>query len=113
MPITELGWQLNLQRCIDYFNNKPYLYVLDGYLGWDPKYRLKIRVICARAYHALFMHNMLIRPTREQLKEDFNQLDFTIFNAGEFYADPHTPGVDSQTTVNLNLGTKQMAILGT
>ena len=28
------------------------------------KHRLKIRVICARPYHALFMHNMLIRPTR-------------------------------------------------
>jgi phosphoenolpyruvate carboxykinase (ATP) len=26
----------------------------------------KVRVICA-AYHALFMHNMLIRPTREEL----------------------------------------------
>lgn len=22
---------------------------------WDPKYRIKVRVICARAYHALFM----------------------------------------------------------
>jgi hypothetical protein len=24
---------------------------------WDPKYRIKVRVICARAYHALFMTN--------------------------------------------------------
>ena len=38
------------------------LYVVDGFAGWDPKRRLKIRVICARPYHALFMHNMLIRP---------------------------------------------------
>ena len=27
-----------------------------------------MRVICARAYHALFMHNMLIRPTAEELE---------------------------------------------
>lgn len=27
---------------------------------WDPEARFKIRVVCARPYHALFMHNMLI-----------------------------------------------------
>ena len=41
----------------------PRLYVIDGFAGWDPAHRLKVRVICARPYHALFMHNMLIRPT--------------------------------------------------
>ena len=30
---------------------------------------MKIRVICSRPYHALFMHNMLIRPTRQELHE--------------------------------------------
>lgn len=35
--------------------------VFDGYAGWDPEARFKIRVVCARPYHALFMHNMLIR----------------------------------------------------
>jgi ATP-dependent phosphoenolpyruvate carboxykinase len=29
--------------------------VFDGYAGWDPKYRIKVRVIASRAYHALFM----------------------------------------------------------
>ena len=33
------------------------------------RYRLKVRVICARPYHALFMHNMLIRPTTEELRD--------------------------------------------
>src|SRR5215212_258770 len=47
--------------------NRERLYVIDGYAGWDPKFQLKIRVICARAYHALFMHNMLIRPSDDEL----------------------------------------------
>ena len=34
-----------------------------------PNYRLKVRVICARPYHALFMHNMLIRPTADELAD--------------------------------------------
>ena len=43
--------------------------------------RIKVRVVCARAYHALFMYNMLIRPTEQELAE-FGKPDFTIFNAG-------------------------------
>lgn len=30
---------------------------------WDPKYRIKVRVIASRAYHALFMHNSQSRPS--------------------------------------------------
>ena len=43
-------------------------YVVDGFAGWDPEYRIKVRVVCSRAYHALFMHNLLIRPTPEELE---------------------------------------------
>ena len=38
---------------IDYLNTRENVYVIDAYAGWDPKYRIKVRVICARAYHAL------------------------------------------------------------
>jgi phosphoenolpyruvate carboxykinase (ATP) len=37
--------------------------------------------VTERAYHALFMHNMLIRPSLEEL-EDFGEPDFIIYNAG-------------------------------
>ncbi len=47
--------------------------------------RYKIRVVCGRPYHALFMHNMLIRPTEEELAS-FGKPDFTIYNAGGFPA---------------------------
>ena len=61
-------------RAIDYLNTRERLYVIDGYAGWDTTYQLKIRVVCARAYHALFMHNMLIRPTRDELRGWFLDL---------------------------------------
>lgn len=32
--------------------------MFDGFAGADPKYRIKVRVIASRAYHALFM----VRP---------------------------------------------------
>lgn len=43
--------------------------------------QMRIRVITSRAYHALFMHNMLIRPTAEELA-NFGEPDYTIYNAG-------------------------------
>ena len=46
--------------------------------------RTKIRVICTRPYHALFMHNMLIRPTKAEL-ENYGEPDFVIYNAGGFW----------------------------
>lgn len=45
--------------------------------------RYKIRIVCTRAYHALFMQNMLIRPTDEELA-NFGEPDFVIYNAGEY-----------------------------
>ena len=57
----------NRERAIDYLNTQNTLYVFDGFAGWDPDYRIKIRVITSRAYHCLFMNNMLIRPTKEEL----------------------------------------------
>ena len=85
--------------------------MVDGYAGWDEKYRIKVRVICARAYHALFMRNMLIRPPREEL-EGF-QPDYTIYNAGSFPANRYTEGMTSGTSVAINFEEKEMVILGT
>lgn len=113
IPIGEKSWIINKQRAIDYLNNRPYLYVVDGYAGWDLRYRLKVRVVTTRAYHALFMHNMLIRPTEEELSHDFDTVDYHILNAGEFPADRNTEGVTTQTSVDVNFKEKMMVILGT
>ncbi len=59
----------NRERAIDYLNTLQRVYVVDAFVNWDPSSRIKVRVITCRAYHALFMHNMLIRPTREELAD--------------------------------------------
>jgi phosphoenolpyruvate carboxykinase (ATP) len=84
---ADQAFMSNRQRAIDFLNTCKRLYVVDGYAGWDPRRQLKIRVICARPYHALFMHNMLIRPTAQQLAS-FDRPDYTIINAGQFPAPP-------------------------
>ncbi len=100
------------ERAIDYLNTRERLYVIDGFAGWDPKYRIKVRIICERAYHALFMHNMLIRPTAEELA-NFGEPDYVIFNAGRFPANRYTSEMTSKTSIDLSFERREMVILGT
>lgn len=76
---------------------------------------MKCRIICARPYHALFMKQMLIRAPVDQLVKDFTQggPDFTVMNAGEFWADKSTEQVTDQTSVNVNFKEREACILGT
>jgi phosphoenolpyruvate carboxykinase (ATP) len=103
---------INRERAVDYLNTRERLYVVDGFAGWDGKHQLKIRIVCARAYHALFMHNMLIRPTAKQL-ETFGEPDYVIYNAGGFPANRHTAGMTSTTSVDLSFARREFVILGT
>ena len=103
---------VNRERAIDYLNTCSKIYVVDGYAGWDPKYRIKVRIVCTRAYHALFMHNMLIRVPKDELK-DFGEPDYTVFNAGKFPANRYTSKMTSKTSVSLCFNRKEFVILGT
>ena len=112
IDIDDNIFQVNRERAIDYLNTRNHLYIVDAYAGWDPEYRMKVRVICTRPYHALFMHTMLIRPTREELKT-FGEPDFVIFNSGKFPANRRTTGMTSKTSVDVSLHPGEMVILGT
>ena len=112
LPIDEHTFHINRERAQDYLNTRPRLYVVDGYAGWDARYRLKVRVICERAYHALFMRNMLIRPTLEELLQ-FGDPDFVVYNAGPFPANRHTTYMSSKTSIDISLEYREMVILGT
>jgi phosphoenolpyruvate carboxykinase (ATP) len=112
IPIDEGTFQINLERAKDYLNTRSRLYVVDAFAGWDAQFRAKVRVICTRPYHALFMHNLLIRPTPEELR-DFGTPHAVIYNAGEFPANQRTHGMTSKTSIDLCLESREMVILGT
>mmetsp|Transcript_21303 Transcript_21303/g.9810 ORF Transcript_21303/g.9810 Transcript_21303/m.9810 type:complete len:113 (+) Transcript_21303:200-538(+) len=71
MPISEQGFKINYNRTISWLGKVPKLFVVDGYFSWDQRYKMTLRVITSKAYHALFMRNMLIRPTGEEIAKDF------------------------------------------
>ena len=111
-PIDEHTFLLNRQRAIDYLNTRDQIYVVDGFAGWHPAGRVKVRVLCGRAYHALFMHSMLIRPSLAEL-ERFGTPDVVIYNAGQFPANPYTAQMTSRTSIDLCLERREQVILGT
>jgi phosphoenolpyruvate carboxykinase (ATP) len=111
IPLDPHAFAINRERARDYLNSRERLYCFDGFAGWDPNYRIKVRIICSRPYHALFMHTMLIRPNKEEL-ENFGAPDFVIYNAGTFPANSLTAGMGSKTSIDLSLENKELVILG-
>jgi phosphoenolpyruvate carboxykinase (ATP) len=86
------------------------LYVIDTIAGADPAYQIRVRFIVERPYHALFIRQLLIRPSAEQLA-DF-QPDWVGLNAGvlELSEDDGTHG---NAVVAMNFTDRQILIAGT
>ncbi|RZC29263.1 Phosphoenolpyruvate carboxykinase (ATP) [Glycine soja] len=112
IEMDEHSFMVNRERAVDYLNSLDKVFVNDQFLNWDPENKIKVRIVSARAYHSLFMHNMCIRPTTEEL-ENFGTPDFTIYNAGQFPCNRYTHYMTSSTSIDLSLARKEMVILGT
>jgi phosphoenolpyruvate carboxykinase (ATP) len=110
-PLERESFLANRKRAIEFLAAQNRVYVVDGYAGWDARYRLKFRVICSRPYHALFMRNMLLRPTASELAE-YGQPDYVIYNAGQCDADRNVPGNSSSTSIAIDFDSREMIILG-
>merc|ERR1719433_2480647 len=115
MKLKTASFLTNRERAVDYLNTQKRLYVVDGYGGWDKDYRVPVRVITSRAYHALFMQNMLVPPTEQELVnfEKGGEKPFVIFNAGVFPANRQTQGMTSSTSIAVSFKRREMVILGT
>ncbi|KAL7262428.1 hypothetical protein ACSBR1_000744 [Camellia fascicularis] len=112
IEMDEHTFLVNRERAVDYLCSLDKVFVNDQFLNWDPDHQIKVRIVSARAYHSLFMHNMCIRPTAEEL-ENFGTPDFTIYNAGQFPCNRYTHYMTSSTSIDINLARREMVILGT
>jgi len=116
VKLTNDSFLTNRERAVDYLNTCKKLYIIDGYGGWDEDYRIPVRVITSRAYHALFMKNMLVEPRPEELvnfEKGGEKRPFVIYNAGVFPCNRQTAGMTSSTSVAVSFARKEMVILGT
>jgi len=112
IKLSEDSFMKVRERALKFLESRDHLFIVNCFAGADPRYRMKIRIITTRPYHAMFMMNMLIEPTPEELA-NFGKPDFVIYNAGETSADQSIPGVDSDACVALNFKRREQVILGT
>ena len=87
------------------------LFVVDGFVGADPTHRIKLRVICEFAWHALFARQLFRRLDPDELG-DFEP-EFTVVAAPTFEAVPERDGTNSEAFVGIDLERKQVLICGT
>lgn len=77
------------QKMIAYFNGKEF-YVRDAYACADTRYRMNLRVITELPWSNLFVSNMFLRPSIDELKSFRNE--WLILNAPGFRANPEVDG---------------------
>ena len=85
------------------------LYVQDLVGGADPENALPTRVVTEFAWHALFIRNLLIRPSRASLEHFVQKL--TIINLPSFRADPARHGCRTETVIACDL-TRGIVLIG-
>lgn len=109
VPIAAEKFDLLYKRMLAYVQGRE-LYVFDGYVGADPKYRLGVRVITGQASHNLFAHQMFLRPTPEELEH--HQADFTVIAVPNLHGDPDIDGINSEAFIVLSLERRLVLIGG-
>ncbi len=87
------------------------LYVQDLFAGADPQYRMSVQIISEYAWHALFVHQLFLRPTPEELA--IYTPEFTVIAAPEFQAVPERDGTRSSTAILVDFTRKIVLIVGT
>lgn len=110
-PISQAHFDRLQRRLQAYLQNRN-LYVFDGYVGADRRYRKPVRFITEYAWHSLFVRNMFIRELDPEKLREFVP-EFTVINAPNFYAIPDDDGTNSQTFILLNFDKKVVLIGGT
>jgi len=91
------------------------LFRFDGFAGADPKHRLKVSVVAAEAWHALFAKTLFINAFADgDGAEAPFAADWTILNAGDLrLEDPSAFGLKNPIAIVQSLERRMVVIVGT
>src|SRR5246500_160662 len=109
-PFEPAKFDALYERVMEHLRGRE-LFVQDLYCGADPAYRLPVRIVNEYAWHNLFVHQLFIRPTTEELKH--HHPEFTVVAAPEFKADPARDGVNSDVFIVVNFMRRTVLVGGT
>ncbi len=110
-PISPESYAILKARVVEHLARKE-RYIFNGFACADPAQRLAVRTVTEKAWHSLFIRNLLIRPTQAELAGFVPQ--FTILNACTYSAaDYKALGLHSPVFVIVNLEDNEVLIGGT
>jgi phosphoenolpyruvate carboxykinase (ATP) len=110
-PISKEKFDALYQRVTEYIDSLDEVYVFDGYAGADKKYTMAFRVVNEMACQNLFIRDLLIRPTKEELKTYVP--DFVILVAPGFKCVPERDGTHSEAAIIIDYEAHKILIAGT
>lgn len=87
-------------QIIEYLSGKD-VYVFDGFAGADKKHQRRFRVINELASQNLFIRNLLVRPSDEELKS-YGEPDWTILAAPGVKVDYKKLGLNSEAAIMID-----------
>lgn len=86
------------------------VFIFDGFAGADANYGLSVRFVNELASQNLFIHQLLLRPTEEQLASFVP--GFTIIAAPGFKCIPAVDGVHSEAAILVNFEKRMVLVAG-
>lgn len=109
-PISQGVFDALYERVRDYLTGSE-LFVFDGFAGASPTYTKRFRIVNELASQNLFIHQLLLRPTEEQLI-DFVP-DYTVLAAPGFECLPERDGTPSEAAIMIDYDNHRALIAGT
>jgi phosphoenolpyruvate carboxykinase (ATP) len=110
-PLESAKFDALHRRMLAYAAGKD-LFVLDGYAGADPAFRLPVRIVTEMAWHNLFVRNLFI-PETDLARQLGHEPQFTVIDIPSFKADPAVDGTASETFILLSFDRKLVLVGGT
>ena len=99
-----------LVKVQEHLNSVENVFVKDAFCGADKDYRMPVRLVTEKAWHAAFMHNMFVRVTEEETSSHIPE--FTILHVPEMKSSM-SDGVNSDVFVIIALDRGMVIIGGT
>ena len=111
VPFSEEDYQLVHDEVISYLSERR-IFMVHGIAGADRRYSRKILVLTELASQALFAHQMLVRPTEEELA-NYGRADFVVMACPGLKLDPAVHHTHSEAAVIISFKERVVLIAGT
>ena len=110
VPTSRETFDTIKNQIIEYLANKD-IFVFDGFAGADVKHRRKFRIINEMACQNLFIHQLLVRPNDDELK-NFGDPEWTILVAPGLKLDAAKLKINSEAAIMIDYEKNTAVIAG-